>query len=121
WSYDELAIGTASFSHGLADHGLSKGDRVLIWGENRPEWLAAFWGAVALGIEVVPVDFRFSVALVQRISVEVKAKALVHGNSVDADTFRIERIGYDAISALPQSQALQNAGVSADDVVEIVY
>src|SRR6267143_1327942 len=40
--------------------GIGKDDRVLIWAENRVEWVAAFWACVARGIQVVPVDYRFS-------------------------------------------------------------
>ncbi len=121
WTYANLYARIASFSQWLADHGLAKGDRILIWGENRPEWLVAFWGAVARGVEVVPVDFRFSVELVQRIQRESHARLLVHGNMVDAAAAAIDRIGYDDIAALPRTPAISTVNLSPDDVVEIVY
>src|SRR5262245_11931781 len=82
WTYSDLLARIGGFAQWVKDRGLVKGDRVLIWGENRPEWLAAFWGAVALGLEVVPVDFRFSIDLVERIRHESSPRLLVHGNSV---------------------------------------
>src|SRR5262245_55543846 len=87
WSYADLYKRAAAFSNYLEQAGLHKGDRVMIWGENRPEWLAAFWGSVVRGIEVVPVDFRFSVDLVDRIRKEAHPKILVYGSSVDASLF----------------------------------
>src|SRR5262245_11278326 len=51
----------------LDEQGLQKGDRAMIWAENRIEWAAFFWACVARGIQVAPVDFRFSGDLVERI------------------------------------------------------
>ncbi|TWJ18787.1 AMP-binding protein [Geobacter argillaceus] len=41
----------------LAAAGVKEGDRVLLWGPNGPGWAIAFWGTVARGGVVVPVDF----------------------------------------------------------------
>ena len=40
--------------------GFAKGDKVVVWGENRPEWIVAFWGCLLRGIVVVPIDYRAS-------------------------------------------------------------
>src|SRR5437773_11075726 len=57
--------------------GIRKGDRVLIWAENRLEWVAVFWACIASGVIAVPVDFRFSVDLIRRIEVEFKTKLTI--------------------------------------------
>lgn len=57
YSYDalfSLALRVAGY---LAAAGVKEGDRVLLWGPNGPGWAAAFWGIVARGGVVVPVDF----------------------------------------------------------------
>ncbi|ADI84512.1 AMP-binding protein [Geobacter sulfurreducens] len=41
----------------LADRGVGTGDRVVLWGPNSPWWGIAFWGIIARGAIVVPVDF----------------------------------------------------------------
>src|SRR5437773_8839580 len=56
------------------ERGIGKGDRVLIRAENRMEWVAVFWACIARGIEAVPVDFRFSEDLVERIRLESSPK-----------------------------------------------
>src|SRR5205085_8993918 len=84
WTYRDLYLRIAAFGESLEKRGVRKGDRVMIWGENRPEWIAAFWGAVIRGVEVVPVDFRFSTNLLQRIEQESHPRLLVHGDTVDA-------------------------------------
>ena len=56
WSYAELFGAAAHFSSELADRGLRKGDRVLLWGENSGEWVAAFLGCLLRGAVSVPMD-----------------------------------------------------------------
>ena len=65
--------------------GISKGTRVLISAENQFEWVAVFWACVAGGIEVVPVDYRFSRDLVKRIEAESKPQR-VPGSSLKIAT-----------------------------------
>lgn len=38
--------------------GYRKGDRVVLWSENQPEWGVAYLGAAAIGLVVVPLDAR---------------------------------------------------------------
>src|SRR5215831_8095899 len=83
WTYRDLHLHIAAFAENLEKRGIRKNDRVMLWGENRPEWIAAFWGAVARGVEVVPVDYRFSQQLLERIQRESKPKLLVYGAAVD--------------------------------------
>ena len=63
-TYRELYRQIGAFAAYLDRAGLHKGDRVIFWGENRPEWVSAFWGSVARGVQVVPVDYRSSLDLV---------------------------------------------------------
>src|SRR5713101_6271074 len=62
---------------------IGKGDRVLIWGENRLEWVAVFWACVARGIHAVPVDYRFSPDLVRRIQAESQPKLVIDNQFLD--------------------------------------
>jgi acyl-CoA synthetase (AMP-forming)/AMP-acid ligase II len=44
-TYGDLYRDIAAFSAYLDRAGLQKGDRVIVWAENRPEWVTAFWAA----------------------------------------------------------------------------
>jgi long-chain acyl-CoA synthetase len=46
----------ATAARRLAELGVGKGDRVAIAMRNLPEWIIAFWGAIALGAVVVPLN-----------------------------------------------------------------
>src|SRR4030095_8001256 len=65
------------------ERAVRKGDRILIWAENRMEGIAVFWGCVARGIQIVPADFRFSPDLVARIRTESSPKLVIDNASLD--------------------------------------
>ena len=48
WKYTYAQLGRAAshFALRLGEHDIRKGDKVIFWSENRPEWIAAFWGCI---------------------------------------------------------------------------
>src|SRR5262249_33611522 len=63
-SYSDLYRTIATVVEYFDQVKIRKGNRVLIWADNRIEWVAVFWACIARGIEAVPVDIRFSPELV---------------------------------------------------------
>jgi long-chain acyl-CoA synthetase len=57
WTYSKFNDECRRIASGLLAAGLSKGDRVALWAENRPEWMAVWMGTIIAGICIVPVDF----------------------------------------------------------------
>ncbi|MCL2609822.1 MAG: AMP-binding protein [Treponema sp.] len=57
WTYGRFDGECRRIAQGLLAAGLTKGDRVLLWAENRPEWMAVWMGALIAGLSIVPVDF----------------------------------------------------------------
>jgi long-chain acyl-CoA synthetase len=120
-TYRDLERQIGAFAGYLRRAGLHKGDRVILWAENRPEWVSAFWGCVACGIHVVPVDFRSSIDLVKRIHAEVQADLILTGDSVEWQGTDIRRFPMGEFANLPANESFEPALVSPDDTVEIVY
>ena len=52
YSYADLARAARHFAVLLQPHGVGRGDRIILWSENRPAWVAAFWGCVLRGVAV---------------------------------------------------------------------
>src|SRR6185503_19249775 len=46
WTYGELGDASRSFARRLREAGITAGQAIAIWSENRPEWIAAMWGAL---------------------------------------------------------------------------
>ena len=84
FSYRQLLDRVRAFQGYLASRGLSSGSRVILWSENRPEWIFAFWACVLSGIEVVPLDSHSSAEMIGRILQQVEADLLLHGEETDA-------------------------------------
>jgi long-chain acyl-CoA synthetase len=57
WTYARWGDECRRIARGLLASGLVKGDRVVLWAENRPEWMAVWMGTTIAGIVIVPVDF----------------------------------------------------------------
>jgi long-chain acyl-CoA synthetase len=60
WTYAQFGAECRKVAQGLLAAGLVKGDRVILWAENRPEWMAVWMGTLIAGICIVPVDFLVS-------------------------------------------------------------
>ena len=120
-TYADLYRQIAAFAAYLDRSGLRKGDRVMLWAENRPEWICAFWGCVARGIQVVPLDYRSSIDFVKRIHGEVQARLIITGDSVQYEGIEFPRFPATELGALPANADFAAAPISPDDIVEIVY
>jgi len=57
WSFSKFGDECKRIARGLLAAGLQRGDRVVLWSENRPQWMSVWMGTVIAGISIVPVDF----------------------------------------------------------------
>ena len=83
-TYRGLAAAARAFGARLAAARIGPGEKIVLWAENRPEWLIALWGALLQQVVAVPVDYRASADLVRRISQIVEARAVLVGDEVTA-------------------------------------
>ncbi len=86
WSYTYAGLARAAraFAARLRAAGIAKPQAIALWGENRPEWVAALWGALLEGVVAVPIDYRASPDFVARVSAIVDARAILAGDVVDS-------------------------------------
>lgn len=81
-TYADTARAARAFAAALQRSGVQPRDNVLIWSENRPEWVVAFWGALLAGAVLVPIDYRASFDLLRRVHGKVRARLLLTGAEV---------------------------------------
>jgi long-chain acyl-CoA synthetase len=84
YSYEAVVQAARGFAERLTASGVTSGDKVILWSENRPEWIVAFWGCLLCGVVVVPIDYRSSSEVLTRISGIVSAKLVLTGQEVPA-------------------------------------
>jgi long-chain acyl-CoA synthetase len=78
WSFKQFADTCRRIARGLLSAGLRKGDRVALWAENRPEWMAVWMGTAIAGMIIVPIDFLISEKECSNILEITKAKAFFY-------------------------------------------
>src|ERR1044072_294293 len=115
WSYARLASSAFQFARELEARGIGAGDRVLFWGESRPEWIACFYGCLLRAAVVVPLDVKSAPDFVARVQQQVSAKLLLS----DEPQLDIPHLAFDS---LPQhSDQPYQSVAKPDDLVEIVF
>jgi len=125
WNYTSAQVGLAArhFAARLSEQNIHKGDKVVIWSENRPEWVVAFWGCVLAGVIVVPIDYRASFAFLRRVQNIVDARMVLIGEEVHLPA--VESLGH--VHRLRDLEwtaarcAIPSVCIDKDDLVEIVF
>jgi long-chain acyl-CoA synthetase len=56
WSFGEMSRASIEIASALLRRGIARGDGVALVAPNSPRWIMAFWGVVAAGAVVVPLD-----------------------------------------------------------------
>jgi long-chain acyl-CoA synthetase len=80
YRYREIAERALAFAARLREAGIVRDDKVILYGENRPEWIVALWGCLLEGVIAVPIDYRSSAEFVERIKNIVGARMVLTGD-----------------------------------------
>ena len=83
FSYRESAELARAFADRLRAEGIEPDQKIILYSENRPEWIFALWGCLLAGVVAVPLDFRSSLEFVGRIAGIVGARAILRGDEVE--------------------------------------
>ena len=132
FTYGDVLEMAFRFSSDLEARGIGKGERVMLWGENSAEWVAAFFGCALRGVVVVPMDDGASAEFVGRVAGQVGAKLWVcsrkHATEIEASSVPVMSLEEVKIPALSQRTrrgrgTLEHAGVAIgrDDILQIVF
>jgi long-chain acyl-CoA synthetase len=109
YSYKETAAAAQGFAALLRERGISSGEKVILWSENRPEWIFALWGCLLEGVVAVPVDYRASPALLSRIAAITGAKLALLGEEVTQPELAVPVL---PIQTLARFEAVPKAAVT---------
>jgi long-chain acyl-CoA synthetase len=112
------------FARELESRGIGKGERVLFWSENSPEWIAAFFGCCVRGAIAVPLDAESTPEFVRRVQNQVQARLLLAPEErarrfPDLPRLPLEDLGRDL--AHLSGEPLASEAISEDDLVEIIF
>ena len=125
YTYAEVGRAARGFAARLAAAGLRTGDKVVFWGENRPEWIACYWGCLIGGIIAVPIDYRSSADFVIRVRRLVESRVLLVGDDVagvpsgdaidGAAVWPLADLDWRADGPMP------SVSLTRDDIIQIIF
>lgn len=81
-SYADLANRTGRFSAELNWRQVLPGERVVLWGGNSAEWIAAFFGCLLRGVLAVPLDSSGTTEFAARVIANVEPRLVVGDESL---------------------------------------
>ena len=121
-SYADVTRASRGFTARLRAAGVAKNDKVLLWGENRPEWIVTYWGVILSGAVAVPIDYRSSPEFVMKVRGIVDARLILAGDDVPreptitgAEAWRMSDLDWSADGPIP------DVAIDRDDVAQIVF
>jgi long-chain acyl-CoA synthetase len=122
-TYSELARLAGRYAALLEDRGIGTGDRVVIWGDNSAEWIAAFYGCLLRGALAVPLDAYGSTDFALRVAADVRPKlivgdaALLARLAADWPTLAFD----DWHTPLPEREAGPVTGLNRETPLQILF
>ncbi|MEE9218400.1 MAG: AMP-binding protein [Acidobacteriota bacterium] len=124
WSRGRLLACARRFAHHLEASGVARGERVLLWGRNSPEWVAVFLGCILRGAVSVPVDEIASIGLARRIVERSAPRLVVRGRSTAAGELPVTTLCLDDVEQLVAGQPAEpphRHEPDAKTMLEIVF
>ncbi len=110
------------FAGYLQQQHLTKGDSLLIWSASRIDWMAAYLGALLVGVVVVPLDVSSKEDFLTRIQETTAAKLLITTQK-QFSGLKNSPLAFVDIDALPQEPLDTTAlpEIEPGDLAELVF
>ncbi|HZS28528.1 MAG TPA: AMP-binding protein [Candidatus Angelobacter sp.] len=124
WSYQQLGELAFRFARELEARGIGKGERVLLWGDNCAEWIAAFFGCMLRGAVAVPMDRIAAPGFAQRVAADVDAKLVVCSSVLSAHSGNRPFLELEMLSDYVRQRSAEPylpQAISRDDTAQIVF
>jgi long-chain acyl-CoA synthetase len=124
WTYRQIAAEANRVARELEDRGINKGDAVILWGENSPEWVIVFFGCVLRGAVVVPIDHGSAPEFVTRVAQESSAKLIVRSRGLPEGVLPESSITLDALLEITKrhdSTFYNGPTLTRQDTLQIIF
>jgi long-chain acyl-CoA synthetase len=124
WSYAELLRTAMQFALELGARGIAKGDRVLLWGENSGEWVAAFLGCILRGAVAVPMDAIADINFARRVAAQAGVRLAIVGRDLPSLRGEPAALFLEDLDEIVRSWPTEDfvaASAGRGDPVEVVF
>ncbi len=124
-TYAALDSAASAFAGFLRVRGIDKGDRVLIWAPNMPEWVICFFGSMRAGATLVPLDVRSAPDFVASVVHQTEPKLALLARSTErlAEGLNVPTLLLEEMeSTLPGTRTPpETVSVAPGDLAEIIF
>ena len=124
WSYEDLLRDSGRLASELQARGIQKGDRVLIWGPNCPQWVLAFFACLRAGAIAVPLDVRSTADFARNIAGQTDPR-LMFASRITPSVHRelgIETIDFEEVESLCEGRGEPSpVELEPDGLAEIMF
>ena len=123
WRWSKLSSLAVRFARELEARGVSRGERVFLWGPNTGEWLAVFIGCLLRGAIVVPMDAIAAPEFAQRVIAEAAPRLAVISRGMPPPV-GIASIALEDLEASVSARSAgpyDSSGLKRSDPLEIVF
>ena len=101
WTAPEVLRRSRIAAWRLTSMGMSRGDRLLTWCPSGPELAALTFGAMRVGVALVPLDLRMAPEVIERIAARAETPYLAIGTGRDAPDPREVQLKDAVIRTVP--------------------
>ncbi len=123
WSYHHLWEQSSRVAAWLLAQGITKGDRIVIWGPNSAWWVAAYFGSLRVGAILVPIDVRSTADFVARAVRQTEPKLAFRSRTLTVPwAYPIPVALFEELDTLVGPLAeMAEPEVAPDDIAELVF
>jgi long-chain acyl-CoA synthetase len=126
WSYEKLLKIVVGRARQLKELGVQTNDRVLLWGPNSAEWVAAFWGCLLCGAVVVPLDDSSTLEFATRVVADAGIKTAITAKSKPTLAPAVRTLSLEDFPGTPEATSaaaspLSDAPITRDQIAQILF
>lgn len=125
FTYRQVSEQVKKLQGALEQSGITKGDRIILLSENRPEWAISFLAITSMGAVVVPLDAMLQKEELAPLIVDSGAKAAIISQKfseyIQGTAVEGKAVVMEEFDKLPYPEPHTPHQVGLDDMASIVY
>jgi long-chain acyl-CoA synthetase len=122
YSYTRLEERAHAYAAFMRQQKVAPGDRVVIWAQNQPDWVAAMFGTFIAGAILVPLDVRSPRDFIERVVAQTEP-VLAFAGKAQADVLHELEVPAHVLETLnlPINGKVVPAPITDKDPAEIIF
>lgn len=124
YTYDQINILSKKVASYLKLHNIRRGDRIVIWADNSPEWVICLFGVLRCGGVVVPIDAKISWQTAKKYISQTKPKLLCVSSIIKLPACAGKKnsiVLEEIVGLVDNLEESKNIEIHPDELAEILF